>query len=390
MTELASALDVAAVRRRIPGVDTTTYLNTGGFGLMPDVARDELVRGYTDLATKVDPMTWYLQCREAEPPLRAKIGRFLGAAADEIALKISMVDGYGSVMWGLGWQAGDRVIVTDEEHPSPRLAVELAAKQFGLEVVTLPIRPVSDFLERLRAALPARLVALSHVTTDSGTVLPAAEITRMAHGTGALVLFDGAQVLGQGPLDVHALGCDFYCAMGYKWLLGPAGTGFLYVRREAQRELRSVIGSGAVTWTDLPRGQYEEADTAARFEFAARSWPQYGALGASIDFLSGLGLERVQARVRELVSRLRSALSDLPRVTLHTPPPGEWSTGIVTFSVRGIPGRELTASLRERGFVQRATSMTGPDGGVRISLACYTSDEEVERLLGAVRELAAT
>src|SRR5207237_301614 len=84
--------------------------------------RDELIRGYADLATRIDPMAWYARCREQEGVLRSRIGRFVGADADEIALKISLTDGYGSVLWGLDWRPGDRVLVTDEEHPSPRLA----------------------------------------------------------------------------------------------------------------------------------------------------------------------------------------------------------------------------------------------------------------------------
>ncbi|HEV8633011.1 MAG TPA: aminotransferase class V-fold PLP-dependent enzyme [Chloroflexota bacterium] len=391
-TARPGALDVAEIRRRIPGVGTTVYLNTGGFGLMPDVARRAVIEGYTDLATKIDPMAWYTRCREQEVELRSRIGRFVGANADEIALKISLADGYGSVLWGLDWRPGDRVVVSDEEHPSPRLAVELAAKQFGLEVVTLPIRPLDGFLDALRAALrqPTRLVALSHVTTDSGTVLPAREIGRLAHEAGALVLFDGAQALGQGPMDLHELGCDFYAAMGYKWLLGPSGTGLLYARKESQRHLRSVIGSGAVRWTDLPRGRYEEDDTAARFEFAARSWPQYAALGASIELLSQIGLSAIQGRVAGLMARLRTGLGEIKGVRIHTPAATGWSTGIVTFSVDGVPGRDLTARLRGGwNVVQRAAMMVGDQGGVRISLALYTSEDEVDLLTRAVREIAA-
>jgi selenocysteine lyase/cysteine desulfurase len=341
MTDAArtGSLDLDALRRRIPGVEATAYLNTGGFGLMPDVARQELIQGYADLATKIDPMAWYARCHEQEGPLRARIGRFVGADADEIALKISLSDGYGSVLWGLDWRPGERVIVTDEEHPSPRLAVELAARQFALEVVTLPIRPLDRFTEALRAELGrgARLVALSHVTTDSGTVLPAREIVRLARDAGALSLFDGAQALGQGPVDLHDLGCDFYAAMGYKWLLGPSGTGLLYARRASQGQLRSVIGSGSVRWLDLPRGRYEEDEGAARFEFAARAWPQYF---ARLETVTG----------RDLTGRLRS----------------DWN------------------------IVQRAAMMVGPEGGVRISLACYTSEHEVDLLARAVREIAAS
>ena len=141
---------------------------------------------------------------------------------------------------------------------------------------------------------------------------------------------------------------------------------------------------------DLPHGRYEEDEGAARFEFATRAWPQYFALGASIELLTELGLDAIQRRVAGLATRLREALAELPGARLHTPPAPGWSTGIVTFSLEGVPGRDLTERLRaDWNVVQRAAMMVGSEGGVRISLACYTSEDEVDLLARAVKEIAA-
>ena len=386
-------MDVAAVRRRIPGIESNVYMNTGGFGLMPAPTRDAIVGGYQEMVTKVDMLTWYLRVRERANEVRAQIAAFVGAGADEIALKTSVTDGYGSVLWGVDWRPGDRVLVSDEEHGTPRLSVELAARRFGLEVVTLPLRPIEGFMEALRRELGrgARLVALSHVTTDTGTAIPAAEVCRLAREAGTLTLWDGAQAVGQSPLDLTAMGCDFYSSMGYKWLLGPMGTGFLHARRQSQAQLKPVFGEGNARWIDLPHGAFEEGEGAARFEFATHAWPQFDGLSQSLAFLSELGLDRVHERVSAMVDRLRGALAEIRGVEIYTPPPptGEPVRGIVTFGIEGLTGPELSKELRERwGIVQRAAMMASPRGGVRISIAAYTTEEELQKLLGAVRELA--
>src|SRR5207237_4346458 len=189
----ASLLDVATIRDEVVGLDRAIYLNTGGLGLMPRVTRTALQQENEALGAVLDPTAWYLDCVARSDGLRERLARFVGASADEIALKTSVADGYGSVLWGLRWQEGDEILVTSEEHPTPRLAVELAARHFGLTVRVVPLRASSDaFLAELERSLGprTRLVALSHITTDSGTVLPAEQVCRAAARVGALTLFD--------------------------------------------------------------------------------------------------------------------------------------------------------------------------------------------------------
>jgi selenocysteine lyase/cysteine desulfurase len=150
-------LDVEAVRREIPGVEGVAYLNTGGLGLMPAAARAELIGHYERLGPAIDPTSWYRECVGLADGLRARIAGFVGARADEIALKTSVADGFGSVLWGLDWRPGDEVLVVSEEHPSPRMAVELAARRFGLRVRTVPLRPTgAAFLDEVDRALGPR------------------------------------------------------------------------------------------------------------------------------------------------------------------------------------------------------------------------------------------
>ncbi len=387
-----SLLDVPAIRDEFVGLDRTVYLNTGGLGLMPRDTRTEIHNGYEALGAVLDPTAWYLDCVTRSAGLRARIARFVGVSADEIALKSSVADGYGSVLWGLAWQEGDEILVTSEEHPTAQLAVQLAARQFGLRVRVVPLRASGEaFLAELARCLGprTRLLALSHITTDSGTCLPAEQICQIASRAGVLTLFDGAHAVGQVPLDLHALGCDFYASMGYKWALGPMGSGFLYVRQERQRSLRPIIGGGGLDWRAVAAGAAIDAGTATSLEFASRTWPEFFALGRSLEFLEMIGMPRIRDHARHLSRHLREQLLGIDGVEIHTPDAPEPSTGILAFSLSGIAPHDLSRSLRERwNIAQRPALMVGTDGGVRVSLALYTAPEEVEILIDAVRTLA--
>jgi selenocysteine lyase/cysteine desulfurase len=270
------------------------------------------------------------------------------------------------------------------------MAVELAARQLRLVVKVIPIdRGGAAFVDHLRSVIGprTRLLALSHVTTDTGTSIPVQAVSRLAHATGALLLLDGAHAVGQAPLDLHELDCDFYSSMGYKWAMGPMGTGFLYVRRASQGRLRSVVGAAGTRWLDLPTGRFEESTDAQRFEFASRPWIEFFALGRSLEFLASLGVAEIQSSVQSKIRYLRAQLRETRGAEIYTPDNQEVPTGIVAVGVAGVPPTELAQFLLSRNIVQRAAMMAGPSGGVRISVALYTTIDEIDRLVGAIGEI---
>jgi cysteine desulfurase/selenocysteine lyase len=167
------------------------------------------------------------------------------------------------------------------------------------------------------------------------------------------------------------------------------GSGFLYVRRDRQGLLRPIMGAGGLDWRDVAAGRSDDPGTATRFEFTSRAWPEFFALGRSLEFLDGIGVARIHAYAQHLTRHLRERLGEIDGVEIHTPEAPEPSTGIVAFSLRGMAPRDLSRALRERwSIAQRAAMMVGAEGGVRISLALYTSPDEVEQLIDAVRTLA--
>jgi selenocysteine lyase/cysteine desulfurase len=228
------------------------------------------------------------------------------------------------------------------------------------------------------------------VTTDSGTRLPAAELTALAHEQGSLVLFDGAQSLGQFPLDVRALGCDFYAMVGYKWVLGPYPSGALYIRGP-------VLDQVAVTWTGSRATRtggvtMDVTDlvwipTARRFEYGGRTFAYDTAMAAGVAYVDRLGLANVADHARRLTARLHAGLARIPGARLHSPADLDAATGIATVSLDNVDGVKVSAALRERWRIVTRPALRGTS--VRVSLAVFVEERDVDLLLDSLAALAA-
>ena len=383
-------LDIDQIRRQIPALDKSIYMNTGGSGPMPRSAIDVIRDTYETAGTQgPDIPTVRGPIREQFEETRKTVARFFGVTPEEIALLRSVSEGLSTVAYGMDWSPGDEVIVTDEEHPSGIMSWLSLAEQKGIKVKKL--RLVNDKTELL-AGLDrlitgrTRLLCLSHVTTDTGTRLPAAEICSMAHDRGVPVAYDAAQSAGQFPIDLAAIDCDFYACTGHKWLLGGWGTGIFYVKREWVERLNiSWTGSQAGTW-DRDTDELQFADTAHRFEFGGRHDPLYNAMGNAIEFLDSTGLSEIEARVRVLTDRLKAGIAETSGVALRSPESPEFSTGIVTFSVNGLTGDDLNSQMWERWRVLGRAALK--HSAMRLSTAFFTSDQEIDTVISAMGTLA--
>jgi L-cysteine/cystine lyase len=253
------------------------------------------------------------------------------------------------VATGLDWREGDEVIITDEEHPSGVLPWMNLAKRHGVVVRLLRLGPdAGGILERLDALIGprTRLVFVSHVTSVSGLRLPAADICRLAHGKGVPVMLDGAHAVGQLPVDVETLGCDFYTASGHKWLLGPQGTGFLFVRRDRLEELQVTwLDWGMTAAYDLAGLTFEPFPDARKFEFGTRDWGLYAGLAEGIRFANRTGIQGIEARNLKLAAQMKRRVDDISGLKVTTPMEPEWSAGLVAFGAAGLrhpsPGKWL-------------------------------------------------
>ena len=374
-------MDIEQIRDQMPGLRFGVYLNTGGIGQAPVSVNKAMADGYQQmLSGSVSTIDWYTEMERAASEMPARIAGFFGADGGEIALTMSTGEGYGMVLGGLSWQPGDEVIITNEEHPVPLQAAEGLADRAGAVIKVVEIDQDKDvFLNRLEDAITprTRLFCFSHVTTDTGTRLPAREICALARERGILTLWDGCQAVGQFPVDLHDMGCDFYATNCYKWMLSPMGTGFLYVRKGAQQVLKPL------------RRPHAPEGTARQYETGTPASMLYQGLRAGLDFMDDIGgPQAIAEEAGRKAESLRTRFDAIPGVRVISSRRADTRTGIVAFAIEGMEGPEVSEALLSRWQIaQRATYINEPTG-VRISVAFYTSDAELDSLVEAVTTLA--
>ena len=291
---------------------------------------------------------------------------------------------------------GDEIIVTEMEHHSNLIPWQMACRDHGAVLKAVPVIG-EGFLDmeafaRLLSSR-TRVVAAAHVSNVLGTINPVMEIVRRSHEAGALVLLDGAQGAPHLPLDLAAMGVDFYVFSGHK-MLGPTGIGVLYGRREILETLEPTWGGGEMIkevwidhaqWNDLP------------WRFEPGTPPIAGAVGlrAAVEYLGKLGMERVAAHERDLTARCLDALGRIDGVTIYGPRNPEIKGAVVAFNVEGLHPHDGAAFLDEHGIAVRAghhcaqplMKHFGIAGTLRASFSVYNTPAEVERLAAAVTGL---
>jgi L-cysteine/cystine lyase len=294
--------------------------------------------------------------------VRAELGRLINAPEGSVALTTATTDGCNIVLTGLGVGAGDEVVTTDSEHPG--LFGGLVASGATLRIAKIRERPAAEALAAIENHVTnrTRLIAVSHVSWLTGAVLPLRELA----GRGVPVLVDGAQAAGAIPVDVVALGCDFYTVSAQKWLLGPEATGALYVHPKWVDELRLTFPS-YLSW-QYPG--YEPRPGAARFDPGWIPAGSVAGLAESLAFANELGSERFD-RAREASARCRALVAERAEVVTE---PGQ----ATLVSWRADEPEELVAKLAESGVVVRDLPGTGL---VRASCGFWTSEEDLGRLV---------
>lgn len=367
------------------------YCNTGTLGASPREVVDALTQGIRRLETELadwpyeqadgEPLTGYQQLKDA----RAEVGRFINATADEIALTQNATMGMNFLANGLDLAPGDEVVSTDHEHGGCISPWRLLAKRRGIVLKELPLEPAlgdgPDGVLRLFASAMTprtKVVMFSQITSGLGARLPARELCALARERGALALVDGAQAVGQIPVDVKALECDAYVASPHKWMMAPKGTGILYIRRGLQDRF----------WTTLASYQWDNhADGAFRFmQYGTGSVPVVDGLLAALRFIDKVGLPRIERWDAMLTKRLRDGFAKNPAVRMASPADARLASAITTFRVEGVKAKALQDALWARKVRVRAQN---DERGVRLSAHMYVSPADIDTILDVTRQLAA-
>ena len=388
-------VDVELLRAQTPGCGEVIHLNNAGSSLPPAVVVDTVVQ-YLREESLVGG--YELADRRAEElaEVYQSVAGVVGANENEIALLDSATRAWDMAFYSLQFAEGDRILTTTTEYAANFIAYLQVAAKTGAVIEVVPDAPSGEIdVEALGDMMDerVRLISINHVPTNSGLVNPAAEVGSIARDSGATYLLDACQSVGQMPIDVDQIGCDLLSGTSRKFLRGPRGAGFLYVRDTLIEDLDPVsLDLHSATWTESDR--YEVRRDAKRFEAWESSPALRLGLGAACRYATDLGLDLIWGRVSMLGELLRRSLQTVPGVTVHDK--GSVKGGIVTFGVDGHPAAEVQLELAKRQINVSITSVyaaridmeqRGLDEVIRASVHYFNTEDEITTTVGAIEEL---
>lgn len=370
------------------GTAESIHFNNAGASLPPDVVLDTVIRYLTEEAARGGYETDAAHAHALEN-VYASIARLVNADASEIALVESASVAWGIAFNGITFREGDVVLTSEMEYVTNVLGFLALEKTKGIKIQVIPNDDNNNFsLDVLEAAISprTRLIAITHIPSTAGNVLPVADIGSIARKHGILYLVDACQSVGQVPVDVRALHCDFLAVTGRKYLRAPRGTGFLYVRKEVQGQLNPIFIDGrSISW--ISTTDFRLRDDAKRFELYERSRALVLGLGTAVEYALEIGVDRIWARILYLSDLLRTGLSALGGIVVHDK--GDVRCGIVTFSVVGADAALVKRTLAEgRINVSIGLAKSTPiymdkhhlDNVIRASIHYYNTEEEINLL----------
>jgi cysteine desulfurase / selenocysteine lyase len=386
-------IDLARVRAETPGVQHVAHFNNAGAALPPRRVHEAVV-DHLQREAEIGGYEAAAERRDRWEHTYDALARLLGAQREEIAVVENATRAWDMAFYSFELRRGDRVLTGHAEYASNWIALKQVADRTGATIDVVPDDEHGQFdVTALEQMLDERvkLVSLVHVPTQSGLVNPAAAVGRVTRAAGVPLLLDACQSAGQLPLNVDELGCDILSGTGRKFLRGPRGTGFLYVRRSLIEQLEPpLLDMHAAEW--LPDGGYRIRDDARRFE----NWETYYAgkvgLGVAVDYALEVGVDHGWARIQELASRVRAELGAVDGVTLLDR--GAVLGATITFTVDGVApadvrdrlaAERVNVSVMEAESAQLDYGVRGITETVRSSVHYYNDDEEIDRLVAAVR-----
>jgi cysteine desulfurase / selenocysteine lyase len=389
-------IDVARARAETPGCAEVLHFNNAGASLMPAPVL-EAIKAHLDLEARIGG---YEAARRETPRWERAYdaaAALLGASREEIACVENATRAWDMAFYSVPLRPGDRILTAQAEYVSNYLAFLQVTRRTGAVVDAVPSDGSGQLdVAALRAMMDARvkLIAVTHVPTNGGLVNPVEEIGRIAREAGVLYLVDACQSVGQFPVDVERIGCDLLSGTGRKFLRGPRGTGFLYVRRSALERLEPpFVDMHAARWAS--RDRYTWREDARRFENWESNCATKIGLAVALDYAMGWGIDAIWARVEALAARLRERLAVIPGVTVRDL--GSRKCGIVTLTVKDREPVALRDALLTRGINTSVSlledarlDMEARDLAslLRASVHYYNTDDEIERFAREIEALA--
>ncbi len=379
------------VRLMFPLSKDLTYLNNGTFGPSPYPVIEAVKAGMMENDMHGQYGGW--------DPTIARIAKFVGATEDEIALTHNVTEGINIGCNGIPLKRGDEVIITTHEHMGNALPWLNRQKVDGIVVKAYtPAPTAAETLNRInrerdqkRKTYKTRAIGTPHIPCTQGQVLPIKEICTLARDKGVYSIVDGAHGPGMLPLDLHDMGCDTYATCSHKWMLGPKGTGFLYIRKDFQDTLQTRqmgAGSDKGKWdlTVEPTLTGEYAGNAHRYFAGTQSNGLYVGVIAAIDFIESIGAQNIYNRIKHLGKYTQDNLLALgDKVELITPTEERSRAAVNGFRVKGVDFQKVYRLCSDAKIRIRAVSENNLNS-LRVSTHIYNNKQEVDSFIDVIRK----
>jgi cysteine desulfurase/selenocysteine lyase len=401
---LAKLLNAEKIRQDFPILDSDIiYLDNAASSLTPEQVLQKIMEFYHNYRANVDRGIHRLSQKASEEYEKnhAKVADFINAKSEtEVVFTRNATEAMNLVANGLKWKKGDKIVTSLIEHHSNFIVWLRLKRRYGVDVeIVRPNREglfdIADFEKSIDNK--TKLVALTHVSNVLGVKTPIHEVAEIAHDHNAHLLVDGAQSVPHLKVDVQRIGCDFLAFSGHK-MLGPTGVGVLYARRELLDSLEPLsIGGGTIV--DVGLDYYTLSDSPSKFEAGTPAIAEAIGLGAAIEYLREIGLEKIEVHEKKLVENLYRGLADIPVVEVYGPKEAEQRTSIVSFNVDSLNPHDVALALDVSADIMVRSGhhcciplikelLKRDEGTVRASIYIYNTESEVEKLVSAVDEIA--
>jgi len=392
---MPTPINIDLARRDTPATLQKLHFNNAGAALMPEPVLAAVI-DHLKLEAQIGGYEAANQEERRLDGVYDSIAMLISCHRDEIAVVENATRAWDMAFYSLPFKAGDRILTACNEYASNYIAFMQMAKLRGVKIDVIDNDQHGQIdLDQLKEKIDdqVKLIAITHVPTNGGLVNPAEAVGRIAKEHKITYLLDACQSVGQLDLSVEAIGCDLLSATGRKYLRGPRGTGFLFVRKSMLDQLEPpFLDLHAAEWTS--RDQYEMRQDARRFENWECNVAAKLGLGAAVDYALAIGLGNIEKRVIELASHLRTALGEIDGVTVQDL--GQKKCGIVTFTVAALSAIEVKKYLATNGINVAASTLSGTRIDmenrdlvdlVRASVHYYNTEEEIIKFCAAVRAI---
>jgi selenocysteine lyase/cysteine desulfurase len=376
-----------SVRKKFPLTQNRIYMNTSTIGPSPYPVIEAINEKMIELETISETGHSLLR------GVRRKAANLFNCDTDEIAFTRNTTEGMNIIARGLPLKDGDEILMSTHEHPGGAQPWLALANDINVKIkLFTPGKTDEENLDIIESNITrkTRVLSISHILLTTGLIFPSAEIAKLCRDKDIFYILDGAHGPGMIPIDFHELGCDFYAASGHKWLLGPKGTGLLFIRDEMFDVWNPrFAGAYADSRYNLSRKQLVLKKTADVVEYGTRSTELIAGLGAAFDFITEIGTDRFFSRGREISAYIRNELQKVDGIEVLTPNGVNYNGSFATFRFagRGSNSRSINSSLnREYKFRTRMIHEAGLNA-IRLTPHVYNSFEEAEKLVDAVKEL---